>query len=351
MIAREFGFTDIEKDEKLGGEVAMGFFLVGGLISLAAGYLTDVSNRIHLYFVVVTLGEMSCIYVYYSRTFEQLYYARILTGISIGGASPIIYSLLADYYPSSIRIYVGMLVSISVNLGAAAGQIMSSYMAPTHGWRTPFLFVAIPAMLSASLLLLTVKEPVRGSKDYVGMSGDDRNEDEPIRAENTPETIDFQKCSRLFQRPTLILALIQGIPGCVPWGVIGSYLNDYLTYDIKFSSTEAAYVIAALGTGIIIGQVIGGVVGQTLYNRSPPLQCLLMGSTTALGAAPMLYVINIEKVPSFFFGADSWQSRANMYHSIIFSAFLTGAIAAITGPNIRSLLQVYYILLFSIYRA
>lgn len=345
MIAREYGFSDIEKDEKLGGEVAMGFFLIGGFISLVAGYLTDISNRIQLYFAVVTLGEMSCIYAYYSKTFEELYYARILTGISIGGAAPIIYSLLADYYPSSMRIYVGMVVSISVNLGSAGGQVMSSYMAPLYGWRTPFLFVAIPAMLSAFVLLLTVKEPVRGSKDYVNINGDDKGEDDAIRAEHTLETIDFHKCSRLFQRPTLILALIQGIPGCVPWGVIGTYLNDYLTYDINFTSIEAAYVITALGTGIIIGQIIGGIAGQMLYNRSPPLQCLLMGASTALGAAPMLYVINIEKVPSFFFGADSWQSKANMHFSIIFASFLTGAIAAITGPNIRSLLQVYFIIL------
>ena len=300
--------------------------------------MTDVSNRIQLYFAIVAIGEMSCIYAYYSRTFDQLYYARILTGISIGGAAPIIYSLLADYYPSSVRIYVGMVVSISVNLGAAAGQVMSSYMAPRYGWRTPFLFVAIPAMLSASVLLLTVKEPVRGGKDFI--AGEDKGEDYLNRNEHQQETIDFHKCTRLFRRPTLILALIQGIPGCVPWGVIGTYLNDYLSYDMKFTSTEAAFVITALGTGIVTGQVIGGLVGQSLYNRSPPLQCILMGATTSLGAFPMLYVINAEKVPSFFFGVDSWHSRANMYHSILLASFITGTIAAITGPNIRSLLQV-----------
>ena len=30
-VAAEFGFTDEEKDLKLGGEVSIGFFLVGGI--------------------------------------------------------------------------------------------------------------------------------------------------------------------------------------------------------------------------------------------------------------------------------------------------------------------------------
>jgi len=36
LIAREFGFSDLERDEKLGGEIALGFFLIGGVISIIA---------------------------------------------------------------------------------------------------------------------------------------------------------------------------------------------------------------------------------------------------------------------------------------------------------------------------
>lgn len=314
----------------------MGFFLIGGFVSLIAGYLTDRSNRINLYFAIVLLGEASCIYAYCSTTYKQLYYSRVLTGISIGGAAPIIYSLLADYYPSSVRIYVGMIVSVSMNMGAALGQLMAGSLAPRYGWRLPFLLVAVPAILCALLMYLTVKEPIRGSQDF---SPIDELDDHKIEMISQSETIDFQKCTRLFQRPTIVIALLQGIPGCIPWGVIGTYLNDYLSYDVGFTTTEATYAITCLGFGIMCGQLLGGTIGQWLYNRNPVLQCAFMGCSTMLGTIPMLFIINIQEAPQFMFGTNQWESRTSMYNFTLFLSFTTGLIAAITGPNIRSVLQ------------
>ena len=37
MIADEFGFTNKEKDDKLGANIAVGFFIIGGPIALIAG--------------------------------------------------------------------------------------------------------------------------------------------------------------------------------------------------------------------------------------------------------------------------------------------------------------------------
>jgi hypothetical protein len=35
----------------------------------------------------------------------------------------------------------------------------------------------------------------------------------------------------LFQCPSVCLAIFQGAPGCIPWGIINVYLNDYLSSD------------------------------------------------------------------------------------------------------------------------
>jgi len=37
QIAREFNFTDVEKDRKLGGDLAIGFFVVGGIVAIVVG--------------------------------------------------------------------------------------------------------------------------------------------------------------------------------------------------------------------------------------------------------------------------------------------------------------------------
>lgn len=35
----------------------------------------------------------------------------------------------------------------------------------------------------------------------------------------------------LFKCPSVLLAIFQGAPGCIPWGIINTYLNDYMSSD------------------------------------------------------------------------------------------------------------------------
>ena len=60
-IARSFGFTDEERDQKLGGDIAVAFFLLGAPISLMVGAMTDEFNRKNLFVAVVLLGEGPCL--------------------------------------------------------------------------------------------------------------------------------------------------------------------------------------------------------------------------------------------------------------------------------------------------
>jgi MFS family permease len=84
LVAEEFGFDAFEKDKKLGGDIALGFFLVGGIVAILIGYLADsTSRRCELFAAIVFLGEFSCLLTYFSRSYWELFTCRILTGISI----------------------------------------------------------------------------------------------------------------------------------------------------------------------------------------------------------------------------------------------------------------------------
>ena len=111
------------------------------------------------------LGESSCLATYWVRTYPELFACRVLTGISIGGAAPVIFSLMADFYPGSSRIHVSTLVGIAMSAGIALGQLLAGIMGPTFGWRSPFLVVAIPSLTCGLLMLLTTHEPRRGSQE------------------------------------------------------------------------------------------------------------------------------------------------------------------------------------------
>ena len=164
-IAREFKFSDADRDAKLGGNISFGFFVLGAPAALLVGYLTDSCNRCKLFGLVVILGEAACLGTYWVQTYPQLFACRVLTGISIGGAAPVIFSLLADYWPGSSRVQVSTLIGISMSAGIAFGQLTAGLMGPTYGWRSPFLVVAIPCLLLGILIVLTSTEPIRGGQE------------------------------------------------------------------------------------------------------------------------------------------------------------------------------------------
>ncbi|KAJ1440824.1 major facilitator superfamily domain-containing protein, partial [Ochromonadaceae sp. CCMP2298] len=112
-VARDFGMDDQERDEKLGGWIAFGFFIVGGPVALLVGYFTDTVNRAVLFGVVVFLGESACLGTYWVTTYQQLFLCRVLTGISVGGATPVIFSMIGDLYPGDSRVYASTLVGVS----------------------------------------------------------------------------------------------------------------------------------------------------------------------------------------------------------------------------------------------
>ena len=56
-IAEEFGFDDEERDTKLGGHIAMAFWVLGAPAALLVGVLADRVNRSLLFALTVGIGE------------------------------------------------------------------------------------------------------------------------------------------------------------------------------------------------------------------------------------------------------------------------------------------------------
>ena len=128
----------------------------------------------------------------------------------------------------------------------------------------------------------------------------------------------------MFRKKSNIIMFAQGIPGCMPWGLIMVYLNDYLHVNSGAPTVLAATTIVTIfNVGSLFGQAFGGWYGQRLYNRKRRYVAFLMGLTTIAGIFPLLVLINIP----FSYGAMSP------------TAFVGGFLASITGPNVRAVLQ------------
>jgi MFS family permease len=407
QVADEFNMSDHERDRKLGGDIALGFFLVGAPVALLVGYMADIVKRNILFSFVVVFGSICALCTYWAKTYSELFTCRILTGIGIGGATPIVFSVLGDLYPDTSRVYVATMVGIAQAAGIACGQFMSGMVGPTAGWRLPFVITAVPSLVCGILVGLTVEEPKRGeqekavrefehdnhlihksySRDTASSSNssgknssdnEESNKNEPIKkplikrhsssSVKTPpsekaesvlsspvdssakgeeresseklgkpantfvysEKIEWDKVINVLKTPSALIIFIQGFPGCVPWGMIYTFMNNYLSDERGMSTASATGVVTCFALAGLLGQLFGGYAGQNLYNNDPRAQILLMGITTMISVGPVLYLIN----------APIAHGNSAILFSYYLMAFLGGFIVNMNGPNIRVVLQV-----------
>src|SRR5664280_1051717 len=165
QIGNEFGFSPAVRDVKLGGNISFAFWVIGGIITLGIGYLTDLISRKNLFIVVIIFGEIPCVMTGFAQNYDQLFWLRACTGIAIGGALPLTYSLIGDYFSRNTRAAAVGYISLAQGLGIAFGQLLAGAIGPEHGWRLPFIIVGIPNFILIILFALTVKEPLLGKAE------------------------------------------------------------------------------------------------------------------------------------------------------------------------------------------
>lgn len=218
------------------------------------------------------------------------------------------------------RANVAAAVQVATGAGLALGQGIAGFIGPSLGWRIPFVVVAIPAVGVAVLMLLTTEEPARGSTEAALQI-----------AENGThiaytEEITWPKVARLLRIPTNILIIAQGLPGCLPWGMLLTFLNDYLAQNKGLSVATATTIILAIGIGGSVGVIGGGILGQHLYNTKRKWSMpLLIGSCTIVGSFPLWYLVN----------ADVASHLPLAYTMAVF----TGILSSTVGPNMRAMMM------------
>jgi len=322
QIAQQFGFDETQRDIFLGGNISLIFWVLGGTVSLGIGYLTDLISRKNLFVLVILIGEIPCLLTGFAETYTQLYWLRALTGIGIGGALPLTYSMVGDYFSHQNRAAAAGWLGLAQGMGIAVGQLMAGFIGPTHGWQLPFILVALPNFVLAAVFFLTIKEPNRGrTEEGLGELID--------KGHVYADRINWQQYRSLFKNKTNLMVFIQGIPGTVPWGVFFIFLNDFYSQDKGFSVEAATLIVMVIGAAAIFGGFFGGLIGNRLYNQNPKYLPLLCGISTLVGIIPMAFLLNYP--PQF-----GVENPSTVLPMII--GFITGFTISITGPNVRAML-------------
>ncbi|KAK9830293.1 hypothetical protein WJX72_010834 [[Myrmecia] bisecta] len=319
-IADDFHFDADQRDTLLGGVISAAFFLVGAPAALFVGYLSDHVDRKNLLFLVVLLGEGPCLATYWVRSYWQLLVLRLLTGISLGGTFPLVFSLLGDMFSVKQRSSVAAGVQIAIGAGLALGQGIAGFVGPPLGWRWPFVIVAAPTIALATLMVLITSDPPRGAMEQAL-----QEQYAHVKDFAYEERMDMAKLRKLCKIRSNICVILQGLPGSLPWGVLLTYFNDFLSQQKGLSTADATFVLTIWGAGGGAGVVGGGAFGQLLHNWNPPYMPVFVGSCVALGTLPMYWLINADLL-------------AQPLGLVFLAGFAGGALASVAGPNVRAVL-------------
>ena len=170
-VKADLGLTDFQIGLLLGP--AFGIFYA--TMGLPLGYLADRSRRTWIVSAGIAIWTVATALSGLTRSFAQMFIARVSVGVGEATLSPCAMSLIADSFPADRRGKPIALYSSAISVGAALAALLGAAVLTWAGtaeslelpfvgslapWRTAFLIAAVPGIVLAPIFFL-LGEPAR----------------------------------------------------------------------------------------------------------------------------------------------------------------------------------------------
>ena len=316
MIEKELRINDAQI-----GYIASSFTVIGAILSLIWGYMSDKYQRRKLIFWAIFVGEIPCFLSAFAQNYGELFFLRALTGIGVGAMFPVVFSYISDIYDEAARAKVVAYLSTAIALGSVVGMAIAGFVGPSYGWRLPFVLVSLPNIVLIILFYFLSEEPKRGASEHAVKELVNSGLPYPGRVKLS----DYKK---LVTTPTNLFLFLQGIVGTIPWGAIPFFLVTFLNRYKGLSVQSATVVFLVFGMGDLVGILLGGMIGARLYKIKHGYMPLFCSITTAAGTFLVLWVIAIPSV-----------NTVSGYVFLLVSGFAAAMVISMTGPNVTTMVM------------
>ncbi|MGC1457588.1 MAG: MFS transporter [Steroidobacteraceae bacterium] len=135
---------------------------MGGMAlgSVLLGWVSDHIGRKKAYFTCLALLFVGSLLCYSAGNIPLLASYRFITGLGLGGITPLATTLISEWTPKRVRSLVVACVVVSVPLGGSLTGVLADWLIPAYGWRSMFLVGAVvPLVLVALFWLLLPESP------------------------------------------------------------------------------------------------------------------------------------------------------------------------------------------------
>jgi predicted MFS family arabinose efflux permease len=230
--------------------------LIGGLyfalfycfISIPVGWVADRTNRVWVLTLACALWSAATMACGLAGNYLQLVTARMTVGVGEAGGVPPSYAIISDYFPPGQRGTALGIFNLGPPIGAALGVAFGASIAAAYSWRDAFIALGSVGLFSALLVILIVREPLRGALDC------------PSAADSTPSRFG-QTIAMFFSKPALVLAALgSGATQVITYGA-GNFATLFLMREKGMTLNQVAiYYALVLGIGMGAGIFVSGRV-------------------------------------------------------------------------------------------
>jgi MFS transporter, AAHS family, 4-hydroxybenzoate transporter len=296
------------------GTVGVVGTLIGGI---AMGYLGDrVGRKPAIVVSTIGFGVFMLLFAV-AQDYAQLVVLRLLTGVFLGGALPLVWAVVTEFAPVRLRSTSVVITMIGYSLGSASGGPVSNALIPRFGWEAVFVAGGVASLLAVIPVVLFLPESVKflaqkdlrqhriaailrralpgvtlpaGARFVVGTGARDRASFRPA---------DLFRGGRL----ALITPLVWVAYMCSSaivfylafWGPI---LNERIGFSVSAAATLAAWTAVAGAAGqLLIGRFIDHRgAGTIAWMPLLAVPCLMLIGLVPLNAAAYVAVIIVAHV-------------------------------------------------------
>ncbi len=324
-VQRYFGMSDTTFGLLIGVQVTA---LV--LLAVPIGYLgTKIDRGRILRWSALAWSIMS-----FATTFAiklpLFFLARFGVGIGKSGVEPVGKSLLTDYYPPNGWNRILAIHSAANPVGALLGPALAFAIAFFAGdgddiWRWAFPVLTVPSVI-ALVAARRLKEPE--NQMVRGLAG------ATLSVTGAPSGMNFREATgRLLSIRTFRRQII-GI-GVLGFGLVGvvAFLNIFLERAYGIDADGRAIIGMITATASLLGSLVGGNVGERIFNQSPARATRIVGASIAGFSVLLACAVFLPNV--WLFVPAAWVGLFSLQVGI---APLYTSLSAISPPRLRPLM-------------
>ena len=264
------------------------FLIVYTVSAPLFGTLGDRGSRPRLIAAGVGLWSIATALAGFARSYGALFIARASVGVGEAAYGTIAPSLLADYFPRSVRGRIFAIFFVAIPVGSALGYVIGGLVDTHWGWRRAFFAAGLPG-LALALVALRLWDPPRGLHDDAA-------------AAPAPRSTRATYAALLRNRPYRLTVAGYAMYTFALGGlatVMPSFLQR--VRGLPEAKASVTFGLIAVTTGLT-GTFIGGWLGDRLLARTRQAYLWLSGLAT-LAAAPLIVVALTASDPALYWTA------------------------------------------------